>query len=105
MINDNLLGDRLNAVKQGKPVPQPVLQSQTMITPQPNQPTPVPLKQQLITRYLMMADTFAASFLYGFALKTIFSTDWNVLGVFAVGFLLNHVICIFPKFLFPKLFK
>lgn len=110
MINDNSLGDRLNAVKNGKPIPQPpVPQLQPMLTQQAptvqeQKPTPS-IKQQIYARLISMTDSFLASLLYGYAIKTILSLDWSVFAAFTVGFLFNHAISVFPKVLFPKLFK
>jgi len=50
-------------------------------------------------------DSAFASLLYGIAIKAIFNLDWSLIEAFAVGFLLNHAISIFPRVLFPKLFK
>lgn len=106
MINDNSLGDRLNAVKKGVQVPKPPIQPQSVyqqpIQPQQQFPT---LKTYLISKGISIVDSFIASFLYGFAIKTIFSLDWSIFGAFAVGFLINHAISVFPRILFPKLFK
>jgi len=101
MLNDNSLGDRLNAVKNGKPIPVPPMQPQSVhdINPQQFVPAPqsrVSLKQFLITKSLTMVDILLASFLYGFAVKTIFGFDWSILGAFSVGFLINHAVTIWP---------
>jgi hypothetical protein len=116
MINDNSLGDRLNAVKKGSTVPKPPMQPQSVYTPpapqqeikeqEPiQQPRAFEVKEYLLTRAFGMFDMLLASFLYGFAIKTIFSLDWNLLGAFAVGFFLNHAISVFPRVLFPKRFR
>jgi hypothetical protein len=110
MIKDNSLGDRLNAVKQGKPLPNPPAQHQSVYMhpqnyPQNQEQTVLTLKKYLISRGISLADSFIASFIYGFAIKTLFNLDWTILGAFAVGFLLNHSISIFPRILFPKFFK
>ncbi len=102
MIKDNSLGDRLNAVKKGKPLPSP---TQPMLSPQYQTQQKLTLKNFLISKGINMLDMFLASFLYGFAIKTIFSLEWSIFASFAVGFLFNHAISIFPRILFPKLFK
>ena len=91
MLNDNSLGERLNAVKTGKPIP---------VSPmQPN----VQYRQYaasfwnfLLSKGLRTLDIFAASFLYGYGIRTVFSLDWSFIGALAVGFLLNHVILVWP---------
>ena len=108
MIKNNSLADRLNAIKQGMPLPST---DQKEITHElkPNQQMSnieqPSFKTYIISKLLSLVDTFLASFLYGYAIKTIFYLNWNLLGIFAVGFLLNHIVSVFPKFLFPKYFK
>jgi hypothetical protein len=98
MLNDHSLGDRLNAVKNGKPIPEPPMQPQTVMNFQQPQPSQKPsLKNFLISKAISTVDVFAASFLYGYALKTVFGMDWNLLGALAVGFLINHAVTIWPK--------
>ena len=94
MLNDNSLGERLNAVKQGKPVPTPPMQ--------PNvQPQHLNKRASfwafVLSKSFHTFDVFAASFLYGFAVKTIFALDWSFIGALAVGFLINHAITLWPK--------
>ena len=99
MLNDNLLEDRLNAVKEGIPIPKPP----KSLYPIPEQPQPFLIF--LLNRGIKLCDMFFAYFLYGFAIKTIFFLDWSIFGALAVGFLLNNVITLWPKHIFPKLFK
>ena len=94
MLNDNSLGERLNAVKQGKPVPVPPMQ--------PNvQPQQLNRKASfwafVLSKSFHTIDVFAASFLYGFAIKTIFSFDWSIIGALAVGFIINHAVTLWPR--------
>lgn len=109
MLNDNSLGDRLNAVKNGKPIPTPPMQPQNVLDINQNQAKPHPpqkitWKSFLINKGIGMVDVFAASFLYGFGVKTIFGLDWSLFGAFTVGFLLNHVITIWPQ-VFKNIFR
>lgn len=103
MLKDNSLGDRLNAVKEGKIVPKPPKQLLY-----PNIPKNIP-KQSfpifLLYNSIRLFDMSLVSFLYGFAIKTIFFLDWSLLGAFAVGFLINSAITNWPSHIFPKLFK
>jgi len=109
MLNNDSLGARLNAVKKGKPLPPPPAQQSFYAPPQQvptqqNQPIET-TKTYLLSKLFILLDSGVASFLYGIAIKTIFNLDWTLFGAFAVGFLLNHTISIFPRVLFPKLFK
>ena len=101
MINNNSLGERLNAVKTGKPIPKPAMHPSAFPFQPPNKFTIWPF---IINRTLLTINVFAASFLYGFAIKTIFATDWTLFGVFAVGFILNHAMTIWPRSI-KNLFK
>ena len=102
MLNDSLLGDRLNAVKEGNPIPE--IPKQSLYSDISQNPKP-PFWVFILNRSLRLFDMSFASFLYGFAIKTIFFLDWSLFGAFAVGFLINHVITLWPKYIFPKLFK
>ena len=94
MLNDNSLGERLNAVKQGKPVPKPPMQPNV----HPSQYNKaMSFWSFLLGKTFHAIDVFAASFLYGFAIKTIFSFDWTLLGALAVGFIINHAIALWPR--------
>lgn len=107
MLNDNSLGDRLNAIKRGNPVPRPPVQPKNRVT-QEKPPEPIkvnPLKAQLVTKAVHTLETLLVSMLYGFAIETVLSMDWTFIGALSVGFLLNHAISVFPRALFPGLFK
>ncbi|NMC59650.1 MAG: hypothetical protein GYA51_09755 [Candidatus Methanofastidiosa archaeon] len=112
MINNDSLGDRLNAVKRGKPLPPPP-QQQTFMPPQtmptqqsqPSSQSQYSVKFYFLSKLFVLFDSGLASLLYGIALKTIFNLDWSLFEAFSVGFLLNHAVSIFPRVLFPKLFK
>ena len=114
MLNDRSFEDRLNAVKQGNPVPEPPMQPRSMITNNNNnnnnnnnpiQPPKNVLIPLLITKVISLVDTLLASFLYGVAINTVFNLEWTLLGSLAVGFFLNHAIAVFPRLLFPKRFN
>jgi len=104
MLKDNLLGDRLNAVKNGKPIPQisENYSNKSLINSNVEQTNK--LYYDWISK-LKFIDVILASFLYGFAFKTLFGLDWSIIGALSVGFLFNHAITIFPSLLFPKFFK
>lgn len=107
MINNNSLSDRLNAVKQGVEVPKIIKQNENPINQQINNQSQNEFKNEslrfvFLSRIMSYVDSFLASFLYGFAVKTIFGLSWSLFGVFAVGFLINHSISVFPKIIFPN---
>jgi len=106
MLHDNSLGDRLNAVKNGKSIPRPPKQFKGPIeSSKPIENKERSIKRELIDKSILILETFIVSLLYGVAIKTIFSTDWSIFSAFTVGYLFNHVISVFPKVLFPKFFK
>ena len=102
MLSDNLLENRLNAVKKCQPIPKPITPTLGKLLIQYQKAS---IKDILISKFLFLFDIFIASFLYGLAISTVFSLNWDFLGCLAVGFLLNHVITVFPRILFPKLYK
>ena len=95
MINHNALQSRLQAVKNGQPIPEPPMAPQSMVAPP--SPKTVALKQFFITEGYKFFNVLAASVLYGYGIKAIFSTDWNFMGLLGVGFLLNHSLTILLK--------
>lgn len=103
MINHNSLEERLNAVKLGQPIPEsPVSPEMNFSNPQStNTLKPLTYKQFLISEGYKLFNVMAASVLYGFGIKAIFSADWSFIGALGVGFLLNHSLTILLK-LFNK---
>lgn len=104
MIKHNSLEERLNAVKSGKPIPPSPLQPEMNLQQQPKPNNPIKTityKQFFITEGYKLFNVMAASVLYGFGLKALFSTDWTFLEVLGTGFLLNHALTILLK-LFKK---
>ena len=101
MIKHNALEDRLNAVRDGKPIPKVpaqfeinspeagLIQTQKIIT----------YKEFLISEGYKLFNVLATSTLYGFGIKAIFSSDWKFIGTLGVGFLLNHFLTILLKLL------
>jgi len=84
MLNDNLLGNKLNSFKN---------KISTDIIKEPEK-QPVPITQA-VTGFVFLirsAIFLLRAFALGFALKTVFSTDWTFLGLFFVGFSLNYVM-------------
>lgn len=99
MIKHSSLEERLNAVKKGDPIPSPPMQPEMNLQQQKptNIPTPVPYKNFFISEGYKLFNVMAASTLYGFGLKALFSADWKFMGVLGVGFLLNHTLTILLK--------
>ena len=103
MIAHNSLGERLNAIKNGKPIPEPPKQSEINF---PDFQIPpfhktISYKQFFVSEGYKLFNVMGASILYGFGIKALFSMDWNFLGILGVGFLLNHALTILLK-LFKK---
>ena len=103
MINHNALRDRLIAVRHGQPIPEPPL----AVNPATNHPNPSKLKKQQMLNYKQFfinegykfINVLAASVLYGYGIRAIFSTGWDFIGTLGVGFLLNHTLTILLKLL------
>lgn len=102
MIKHNSLAERLNAVKNGKPIPKPPIYieiDQQKLQKQKSKI--VSYKHFFISEIYKLFNVMSASILYGFGLKALFSMDWNFIGILGVGFLLNHALTILLK-LFKK---
>lgn len=100
MVKHNALEDRLNAVRAGKPIPE----EPTSFDIKPNiqqyhNPQILTYRQFFISEGYKLFNVLAASVLYGYGIKTIFSQDWSFIGVLGVGFLLNHFLTIILKLL------
>jgi hypothetical protein len=103
MIKHNSLEDRLNAVREGKPIPKPPMQPVINLPEQEQAQVHKVLtyKQFFITESYKLFNVIATSLLYGYGIRAIFSLDWNFIGTLGVGFLLNHTLTIILK-LFNK---
>jgi hypothetical protein len=101
MIKHNALEDRLNAVREGKPIPKTPAQFEinSFGNDQSQIHKIVTLKHFFISEAYKLFNVLATSALYGFGLKAIFSTDWAFIGTLGVGFLLNHSLTILLKLL------
>mgnify|MGYP001765884778 FL=1 len=109
MIKDNALSNRLNAVKAGKEIPKPVLEEQ-----HPHEGIPVSdvqeyevpeissMKHIILSSVVNFFEIAIMSLFYGFGIMTLFSKDWNILGIFGVGLLANQVFSLISNL---KLFK
>ena len=102
MINHNLLAERLNAVKNGKPIPKLSINTNgNKEELQKQELRIIPHKSFFISEGYKLFNIISTSILYGFGLKALFSTDWNFLGILGIGLLLNHFLTILLK-LFKK---
>ncbi|MFW6310793.1 MAG: hypothetical protein ACOC1K_01005 [Nanoarchaeota archaeon] len=91
MINNNSLEDRLNAVKEGKPIPK--VQNQEIMAQQQNekiQNKVISLKNFIITEIYKTLQVFITSTFYGYGVREIFEMDWSVMGTIGVGLIINH---------------
>jgi hypothetical protein len=101
MTKHNALAERLNAVREGQPIPEAPSQFQINT---PN--SEIHQNHQIITyRSFFISEGYklfnvlATSALYGIGIKTIFSAEWSFIGSLGIGFLLNHFLTIFLKLL------
>jgi hypothetical protein len=100
MINHNALRDRLTAVRHGQPIPPPPMAAnEVQNTPKlPTNPM-LSYKQFFVNEGYKFINVLAASVLYGYGIRAIFSTPWDFIGTLGVGFLLNHTLTILLKLL------
>ena len=85
MINDNVLGERLNLFRAGE-----IEES----SEEQHVSNEISFSKFAILFYKVI-DTgivFLRSLAYGFALKTVFATDWPFIGFLAIGFSLDLFI-------------
>jgi hypothetical protein len=100
MIKHNSLEKRLNAVKTGSPIPNPPVQHEMNLAQDQHHQQVAKImdyKQFFISEGYKLFNVMAASVLYGYGIKALFSTDWLFLGTLGVGFLLNHILTILSK--------
>ena len=110
MIKNSSLANRLNAVKAGKEIPKPVIENQIPLTgiPMMNQeqlyevPEFPSMRSMLLSSLIGFGEISIMSLLYGFGLMTLFSKDWNILGILGVGLLANQIFYLIANL---KLFK
>lgn len=110
MIKNSSLANRLNAVKEGKEIPKPVIENQIPLTgiPMMNQdqlyevPEFPSMRSRLLSSLINFAEISIMSFLYGFGLMTLLSKDWNILGILGVGLFANQIFSLISSL---KLFR
>lgn len=89
MINDNVLEDRLNAFKMGEPIPEP--ESEEVLEQLDTISTRISHITKIGYEFINLSFVFLQSVAYGFAIKTIFTTDWKFLAILAVGFSIQSI--------------
>jgi len=82
MINDSLLGDRLNLYREGKLEESQNLENNSIFL---DSPKPFSTLANLVLIFLH-------SLVFGFALKTILSTNWDFLEFISVGFTIQIIL-------------
>ena len=87
MINDNVLSDRLNLYREGKTeeTPKGEIINESIESTISN-------FLAIVFNIIEVGIVFARSLAFGYAAKTIFVTDWNFLGLIAVGFSTEIII-------------
>ena len=110
MIKNSSLANRLNAVKAGQKIPEPVTENQIPLIGIPminkDQLYEVPeflsMRSILLPSLLNFMEIAIMSLLYGFGLMTLLSKDWNILGILGVGLLTNQIFSLIASL---KLFR
>ena len=85
MINSSLLANRLNAFRKGEPLPKIDL-NEYLDEDVDKVETKLSHLGNIIVQLINLSYIFLKSSAYGFAFKTVFSTDWTFMGFLAVGF-------------------
>ena len=85
MINDEILADRLNLYREGKL--EEVDNNQFF-----NNDSITSNLLTTFTRIFNVGLVFLHSLAFGFAIKTIFATDWNFIAFFSVGFSIELIL-------------
>ena len=113
MIRNNALANRLNAVKGGQEIPKSVNDDNILrginLPVETKIENPVievnqisSIKTILLSSLISFAEIFILSFFYGFGARTLMSQDWNVLGIFGVGLIVNQIFSLISNL---KLFR
>ena len=89
MISDNVLADRLNAFRTGSPLPEPETPEflEQLDTVSDNISHLTKIGYEIINLSFVLLQSMA----YGFAIKTIFATDWRFIAFLAVGFSVQSI--------------
>jgi hypothetical protein len=107
MIQNKALANRLNAVRKGESIPQPINEDKNFPNAESvEQKFQVPefpsVQHLLLSSLLTFGEIAIMSFLYGFGIKVLFSQNWGILGILGVGLLVNQIFSLIASL---KLFK
>ena len=102
MIPDNYMADRLNAVKEGNKPPGVKKNDEfidTLIKGHKIIEMRSSIGMTLVIAIVSIVDVLFASVLYGYATKALFNMDWVMLEALGIGFVLNNIFSLGPKFI------
>jgi hypothetical protein len=102
MIKDNALSNRLNAVKAGKEIPKLIPDTNSVGISEPKSDDKqfyeaseyTSIKSMLLSSLISFGEIAIMSLFYGFGLMTLLTKDWNILGIFGVGLLVDQIFSI-----------
>lgn len=83
MLNNNLLGNKLNFFRNKQTNPE---------IKEPLKPVPITHAISGFVFVIRSVIFLLRAFAMGFALKAIFHTDWTIWSLFCIGFSLNYII-------------
>lgn len=98
MIKDNLLKDRLNAVRVGNPIPTVQKEIVNISSNQTIDNSSKLSKETVINKQFFKLELYktfqvlVVSILYGYGISSIFEKEWTFLGLFGVGLIFNHIL-------------
>jgi len=82
MIKNDSLANRLNSYRKGDKSPTPTPKHSNYISPIFN----------LLHVLLDLGISVALAIIYGYAIKVIFATDWKILAILAVGYVVQNLL-------------
>ena len=86
MINDNILADRLNLYREGKLEEAPEGEFNEQID------TKISNFLAIIFKAIEMGGSLLRSLAFGYAVKTVFDTNWNFTQFFVIGFVIEIIL-------------
>jgi hypothetical protein len=92
MINNNALADRLNAYKKGEILPAPESIEEYANSFPFEGKDPLNFKELIINNIVLVLTYIVYTLSFGYGAKTLFNTDWNFLGMFAIGSAISILI-------------
>ena len=105
MIKHDSLSNRINAVKNGKNIPEPP-KSDHSINNELNKNIKSRSNKNMRTvvfgEIYKVLSVLLTSLLYGYGLKSLFAQHWTLLGTLGVGLLLNHSVLVTRQIIAEK---